>query len=113
MDYIHNLPQTINLASILFLLFASEIQNSFLKNLAKPKKQSPEVFYDKVVLKIFLKFTGKHLCWSLNLIKLQAFSCSFSVKFAKFLGTPFFYRTFPVAAFEENKKYDNFFSPLL
>ena len=27
------------------------------------------------VLKIFAIFTGKHLCWSLFLLKLQAFSC--------------------------------------
>ena len=32
----------------------------------------PEVFYKKGVLKNFVKFTGKHLCWSLFLIKLQA-----------------------------------------
>ena len=28
-------------------------------------KLSPEVFYEKVVLNNFAKFTGKHLCWSL------------------------------------------------
>ena len=31
-----------------------------------------EVFYNKVVLKDFVNFIGKHLCWSLFLIKLQA-----------------------------------------
>ena len=36
------------------------------------KKQPPEVFYKKSVLKNVLIFTGKHLCWSLFLIKLQA-----------------------------------------
>ena len=32
------------------------------------QKQPPEVFYKKVVLKNFAKFTGKHLCQSLFLI---------------------------------------------
>ena len=33
---------------------------------------SVEVFYKKGVLKDFKNFIGKHLCWSLFLIKLQA-----------------------------------------
>ena len=36
-------------------------------------KQPPEVFYKKAVLKNFAIFTGKELCWSLSLIKFQAF----------------------------------------
>ena len=39
---------------------------------AYPKKQPPEVFCKKCALKSFANFTGKHLCWSLFLIKLQA-----------------------------------------
>ena len=35
------------------------------------RKQSPEVFYKKAVLKNFAIFTGKYLCWNLFLIKLQ------------------------------------------
>ena len=35
-------------------------------------KQPPEAFRKKVALKNFANFTGKHLCWSLFLIKLQA-----------------------------------------
>ena len=34
---------------------------------------SPQVFYKKAILKNFVTFTGKRLCWSLFLIKLQAF----------------------------------------
>ena len=34
----------------------------------------------------FAIFTGKHLCWSLFLIKLQAFSCGY----CEVLGTVFF-----------------------
>ena len=37
------------------------------------QKQPPEVFHKKAVLKNFATFTGKHLCWSLFLIKLEAF----------------------------------------
>ena len=36
------------------------------------QKQPTEVFFKKDVLKNFANFTGKHLCWSLFLIKLQA-----------------------------------------
>ena len=38
------------------------------------QKEPPEVFYKKTVVKIFAIFRGKHLVWSLYLIKLQAFS---------------------------------------
>ena len=37
------------------------------------QKQPSEMFYKKAVLRNFAIFTGKHLCWSLFLIKLQAF----------------------------------------
>ena len=37
------------------------------------QKQAPEVFYKEAFLKNFAIFTGKHQCWSLFLIKLQAF----------------------------------------
>ena len=51
----------------------------------------------KVVLKNFATFVGKHLCWSLFLIKLQACNFikkrlqhrDFPVNIAKFLRTPF------------------------
>ena len=36
------------------------------------QKQPPEVFYKKAILKNFAILTGKHLCWSLFLIKLRA-----------------------------------------
>ena len=36
------------------------------------QKQPPEVFCKKGILKNFANFTGKQLCWSLILIKLQA-----------------------------------------
>ena len=40
-------------------------------------KQPPEVFYKKIVFENFPIFTGKHLCWSLFSIKLQALLKSF------------------------------------
>ena len=60
------------------------------------QKQPPEVLYKKAGLENFAKFTGKHLCKSLFLIKLQISACNFTkketlspVNFAKFLRTPF------------------------
>ena len=48
------------------------------------RETTPEVFYKKGVLKDKVKFTGKHLYWSLFLIKfiekgtpVQLFSCKF------------------------------------
>ena len=41
----------------------------------------PQMFFKTGVLKNFANFTGKHLCWSLFLIKLQVFQvCSFIKK---------------------------------
>ena len=48
----------------------------------------------KDVLKNLANFTGNHLCWSLILIKMQAFKPQhrhFLVKFDKFLKTPLMY----------------------
>ena len=70
-----------------------------------------QMFFKIDVLKNFANFTGKHLCWSLFLIQLQAWrvatlfkkrlqhSC-FPVKFAKFFRTPFFNKPFPVVPCE-------------
>ena len=69
-----------------------------------------EVFSEKCVLKNVAKFTGKHMCQSLFLIKLSKLSklsnlskkrlchTCFPVNFVKFLRTPFFNRASPVAA---------------
>ena len=57
-----------------------------------------QMFFKVDVLKIFGTFTRKYLCWSLFLIKLQAWRTiikkklqhrCFPVKFAKFIKTPF------------------------
>ena len=61
---------------------------------------SPEVFYKKAALKTYAELTGKHLCWSLFLIKFQGFrlvnllkrdsetGVCFPVNLVKFLRTP-------------------------
>ena len=46
----------------------------------KGQKQPPEVFYKKGAFINIAKFTGKYLCQSLFLIKLQASTCSFNKK---------------------------------
>ena len=63
----------------------------------------------KGVLRIFTKLTGKHLCQGLvfnkvtgprlaTLLKKKLWHRRFPMNFAKFLRTPFIYRTTPVAA---------------
>ena len=47
------------------------------------EKQPSEVFYQKTFLKNFAIVTGKHLCWSLCLIKLQAICERLVVFFAE------------------------------
>ena len=47
------------------------LKNYNLKN-CKPRKKL-QVFFKKTVLKNFAIFTGKHLCWSLFIIKLKVF----------------------------------------
>ena len=52
------------------------------------RKSRSQMFFKIGVLKLFANFTEKRLCWSLFLIKLQAFMC-FPVKFSKFLRMSF------------------------
>ena len=68
-----------------------------------------EMFCIKGVLRNLTKLTGKHLCQRLvfnkvaglrpaTLLKKSLWNKCFASNFAKFLRTPFFYRTSPVAA---------------
>ena len=57
-----------------------------------------QMFFDIGVLKYFAMLRGKHLCWSVFLIKLQA--CNFSVNIAKF--SSFFHKPPPVAVSEKS-----------
>ena len=73
-------------------------KHSLKYKILKKKRQPPEVFCKKAALKNFPIFTGKGLCWSLCLIKLQNFrhatllketsAQKFCVNIAKFLKTP-------------------------
>ena len=58
----------------------------FIKNRCRSSRS--QMFFKVDVFKNFAIFTGKHLCWSLFLIKLQAFRC-FPVNIAKFLRVAF------------------------
>ena len=73
------------------------------------RSNHPDVFCKIGVLRIFAKFTGKHLCQSLCfnkvaglrpalLLKKRIWHRPFPVNFVKFLETPFLNRTPPVAA---------------
>ena len=72
-----------------------------------------EVFSKKGALRNFAKFTGKHLCQRLFLIKLQAKTCSFikkeslaqvfSCEFCEISKNTFSYRTPPVAASDSRR----------
>ena len=56
------------------------------------------MFFKIGVLKHFANFIGKHLCWSLFLIKLQAsVPAAFSGEIGEIFNNTFFYRTPPVA----------------
>ena len=57
------------------------------------------MFFKIGALKNLAIFKGKHLCWSLFLIKLQA--CNFPVNVAKFLKNSFFHKTPSAAASEK------------
>ena len=68
------------------------------------KSSRSQVFFKIGVLKNFANFTGKHLCWSLLLIELQAWRSKetptqvFSCKICDIFKSTFFYRTPSVAA---------------
>ena len=53
--------------STLMLLQQGKLQQQILHDISRSSR--PEVFCKKATLKTYAKFTGKHLCWSLFLIK--------------------------------------------
>ena len=57
------------------------------------------MFFEIGALKNFAIFRGKHLRWSLFLIKLQA--CNVPVNIVKFFQNSFFHKIPPVAASEK------------
>ena len=60
------------------------------------QKQQPQEFYKKTVFKNFVILKGKHLCWSLFLIKLQASRPPTQLLSCKHC------KIFKIAYFEEN-----------
>ena len=61
-------------------------KRAIIENSTNVQKQPLEVFHKKTVLRNFAIFIGKHLCWSLFLIKLFQYGC-FMVNIGKFLKT--------------------------
>ena len=67
-----NLLTKLNLKMITTSQVAVNKNKHDLSMIADIRSSRPEVFCKKGVLRNFTKFTGKHLCQSLFLIKLQA-----------------------------------------
>ena len=89
------------MSSIIGLLYRSFsfINSSVQIYLNYIQKQPPEVFHKKGILKNFVIFTGKQLCWGLFFIKIASLQASNSIKkglqhryflvnIGKFLRTP-------------------------
>ena len=65
----------------------------WMNDRANKRSIRSQMFFKIGILKNFTIFTGKHLCWSVSLIKLQTFRLQhkcFPVKFVTFLKTPYF-----------------------
>ena len=63
----------------------------FSNSEAYRQRQTPKVFYEKVVLTNFSKFTGKHMCQSLFFKRL--YYRFFTVNFPKFVGSLYLQNT--------------------
>ena len=83
--------------NFLFLLFSRKFKFLDYFFSLHIRSSYPEGFCKISVLKIFAKFTGKHLCWSLfnkfagqacNFIKKRLYHRCFPVKVMRFLRTP-------------------------
>ena len=57
------------------------------------------MFFKIGVIKNFVIFRGKHLCWSLFLIKLQSYNFPVNIEIS--FKNSFFHKTLPVAASEK------------
>ena len=106
--------KTVKIFSLIYN-YLSFIENSLLigysekYNFHKKQKQPPELFCQKVVIRNFIKFTGKHLGQSLffkqscrpqacNFIKKETLAKVFSCEFCEIFNNTFFHRTLMVAA---------------
>ena len=70
MSNIHVSPDVISNLMLLQQGKPYKLQRQILHGISRSSR--PEVFCKKDPLKTYAKFTGKHLYWSLFLIKLQA-----------------------------------------
>ena len=85
-----------------------------MAGIAQNRSSRSEVFYKKGVLRNFAKFSGKHLCQSLFLIKVAGLSCNFikketvaqvfSCEFCEFYKNTFYVRTPLVVASDKKGK---------
>ena len=57
---------------ILRKIFRKAMSKNFVRTASEDVQGRSQMFFKIGVLKKFAKFTGKHLCWSRFLIKLQA-----------------------------------------
>ena len=87
-----NIPET--RSSLLWIFIFSISHFSSLETMYRSSRL--QLFFNMGVLKNFAIFTGKHLCWSLFLIKYPAFRATtllkggFPANIAKFLRTTFY-----------------------
>ena len=70
MSNIHVSPDIISNLMLLQQGKLDKLLRQILHGISRSSR--PEVFCKKDALKSYAKFTGKHLCWSLFLIKLQS-----------------------------------------
>ena len=84
----------------------------------KDSMEPPEVFYEKGVLRNFIKFTGKHLSQSVffnkvtdlgpaTLFKKRLCHRCFPANFAKFIRTPFLQKTSDSLLMKDPQNYTN------
>ena len=65
-------------------MFDSVLTHTSVKIIRLLQKQPAAMFHKKAILKNCATFTGKHLCWSLSLIKLQPFRTATKVYYCEY-----------------------------
>ena len=92
LEIIRDEEKSKHLVSQAFIRFQTSqgaFQEKFMNHATFFGSSRPEVFCEKIVLKNFAKFTGKHLYQNLFFIKKRLWYRCFPVNFAKFLRIPF------------------------
>ena len=65
-------------------MFDRVLTHTSVKIIRLLQKQPAAMFHKKAILKNCATFTGKHLCWSLSLIKLQSFRPATKVYYCEY-----------------------------